>query len=91
MLRNLSWETTDRLARSQFRIYSELGDHVRMAEDERRHALLLDQREWHDWADFMNEGPLPATPPLPEMLQRLGEASYRLALLAERQDTAASA
>ena len=88
MLRNLSWETTDRLARSQFRIYSELGDAVRMADEERRRTLLLDQREWSDWAEFMNEGPLPATPALPEMLQRLGEASYRLALRAEQQGAA---
>ena len=26
MLRNLSWETTDNLARSQFQIYRDLGD-----------------------------------------------------------------
>jgi hypothetical protein len=86
MLRNLSWESTDRLARNQFRIYSELGDAVRIPEEERRRVLSLDQHEWSDWAEFMNDGPLPATPPLPEMLRRLGEASYRLAVLAEIPD-----
>lgn len=85
MLRNLSWETTDNLARSQFRIYCELGDAMQIQSDDRRRVLLLDQQEWNDWAEFMNEGPLPASPPLPEMLQRLGRASYRLAALAERR------
>ena len=88
MLRNLSWETTDNLVRSQLRIYSELGDAMRIAAEERRQALLLDQQEWSHWAEFMNEGELPATPPLPEMLQRLGMASYRLAVMAEQRGDA---
>jgi hypothetical protein len=83
MLRNLSWETTDNLARSQFQIYRELGDAMGISEDDHRRVLLLDQQEWADWADFLNEGPLPAEPPLPEMLQRLGSAAHRLAVLAE--------
>ncbi|MGA3402993.1 MAG: hypothetical protein ABSC95_27600 [Acetobacteraceae bacterium] len=85
MLRNLSWETTDNLARSQFQIYRALGDAMGIGEDDRRRVLLLNQQEWTDWADFLNEGPLPAEPPLPVMLQRLGSASHRLAVLAERQ------
>ena len=88
MLRDLSWEHTDNLARSQLRIYQELGDAMRIAEEERRQALLLDQQEWGDWAGFMSDGPLPASPPLPEMLQRLGMASYRLAVRVERGDGA---
>jgi len=91
MLRNLSWESTDTLARSQFRIYQELGDAARIAEEDRREALLLDQREWSHWADFLNEGPLPASPPLPDMLVRLGQASYRLAVLAEARGRAGRA
>ena len=91
MLRNLSWETTDNLARSQFRIYRDLGDAARVAEEDRRRVLLLDQQEWSAWADFMNEGPLPANPPLPDMLQRLGRASYQLAVLAELRDEGAHA
>ncbi|HUB13200.1 MAG TPA: hypothetical protein VMB34_14715 [Acetobacteraceae bacterium] len=83
MLRNLSWETMDNLARSQLRIYQELGDAARITEEDRRKVLLLDRQEWTDWAEFMNDGPLPPTPPLPDMLRRLGEASYRLAVLAE--------
>ena len=63
MLRNLSWETTDNLARSQFQIYRELGDAMGIGEEDRRRVLLLNQQEWTDWADFLNEGPLPAEPP----------------------------
>ncbi len=91
MLRNLSWETTDNLARSQFQIYRELGDAMGIGEEDRRRVLSLDQQQWTDWAEFMNEGPLPAEPALPVMLQRLGTASYRLAVLAERQGETAHA
>lgn len=85
MLRNLSWETTDNLARSQFQIYRELGDMMGIGEEDRRRVLLLDQQAWTHWAEFLEEGPLPAEPPLPVMLQRLGRATHRLAVLAERQ------
>jgi hypothetical protein len=88
MLRNLSWDTTDTLARSQFQIYRELGDAIGIGEDARRRVLLLDQQQWSHWAEFMNDGPLPAEPALPEMLQRLGRASHRLVQLAERQQAA---
>ena len=91
MLRNLSWETTDNLARNQFRIYRELGDAMRIDQENCRRVLLLNQQEWTDWAEFLNEGPLPAEPPLPVMLQRLGRASHCLAVLAERQGVAAHA
>jgi N-acyl-D-aspartate/D-glutamate deacylase len=91
MLRNLSWHTTDTLARNQFHIYRELGNAMGISEDEGRRVLLLNPQEWNDWADFLNEGPLPAQPPLPEMLQRLGHASHHLAVLAERQAAPARA
>lgn len=85
MLQSLSWEAMDNLARSQWRMYADLGDQVQVDIDERRRALLLDQRQWSDWEDFLSDGPLPAEPPLPVMLRRLGRASHHLALLAERQ------
>lgn len=85
MLRNLSWEATDDLARSQFRIYADLGDQMRIDAEDRRRVLLLDQRGWADWEDFRAAGPLPSEPPLPVMLRRLGRASHHLAVLAERQ------
>lgn len=85
MLRDLNWDITDTLARSQFRIYRELGESMQIDEQDCRRVLLLGQQEWSDWADFLNAGPLPAEPPLPVMLQRLGRATHRLAVLAERQ------
>jgi hypothetical protein len=85
MLRNLSWESTDNLARSQFRIYHELGDAMGIGEEDRRQVLLLNRREWTDWAEFLDQGPLPAQPPLPVMLQRLGHASYRLTVMSEQR------
>jgi hypothetical protein len=91
MLRNLSWETTDNLARSQFQIYRELGDAMGIGEEDRRRVLLLDQQAWTDWAEFLEEGPLPAEPPLPVMLQRLGRATHCLAVLAERKSATAHA
>jgi hypothetical protein len=91
MLRNLNWEITDTLARNQFQIYRELGDAMGLGEENRRRVLLLNQQEWTDWAEFLNEGPLPVQPPLPVMLQRLGHASHRLAVLAEQQCQAARA
>jgi len=91
MLRNLSWEPTDNLARSQFHIYRELGDAMGIGEDDRRQVLLLNQSEWADWAEFLDDGPLPAAPPLPVMLQRLGRATHRLAVLAERLKTVSRA
>jgi len=91
MLRNLNWEIADNLARNQFQIYRDLGDAMGLGEEDRRRVLSLNQQEWTDWAEFLNEGPLPAQPPLPVMLQRLGHASHRLAVLAERQRTAAHA
>jgi hypothetical protein len=85
MLRNLSWEAADNLARSQFHLYRELGDSIGIDDEDRRRVLMLNPREWTDWADFLNDGPLPAEPPLPVMLRRLGHASHRLAVQAEQQ------
>jgi len=87
----LSWEAVDQLARSQFQIYADLGDQMRIDAEDRRRVLLLNQREWSDWEDFLDAGPLPAEPPLPVMLRRLGRATHHLVVLSERQGAAASA
>jgi len=84
MLQNLSWHATDNLARSQFQMFRELGDQILLSDDDRRRVLLLSEQEWADWADFIEDGPLPPQPHLPVMLRRLGSASHRLAVLAER-------
>jgi hypothetical protein len=85
MLQNMTWCATDNLARSQFNMFSELGEQMRLSEDEQRRVLLLSAKEWSDWSDFVQDGPLPAQPQLPLMLRRLGSASHRLAVLADRR------
>ena len=85
MLQSMTWCATDNLARSQFQVFSEIGEQMRLSDDDQRRVLLLSEREWADWLDFRQDGPLPAQPQLPVMLQRLGNASYRLSVMAERQ------
>jgi hypothetical protein len=85
MLRNLAWAATDTLTRAQLAMFHGLGDQVRLTEDDRRRALDLDDRTWAAWTDFLSDGPLPAEPKLPEMLRRLGETTYNLAMLADRR------
>jgi hypothetical protein len=85
MLQNMTWCATDNLARSQFNMFSALGEQMRLSEDEQRRVLLLSAKEWSDWSDFVQDGPLPARPQLPVMLRRLGSASHRLAALADRK------
>ena len=53
MLQNMSWTATDNLARSQFQVFSQLGEQMRLSEDEQRRVLLLSDKEWSDWSDFM--------------------------------------
>ena len=78
MLQNMTWCATDNLARGQFHMFSQLGVQMR-----------LSAKEWSDWSDFVQDGPLPAQPQLPVMLRRLGSASHRLAVLADRRGTRA--
>jgi hypothetical protein len=86
MLQSLTWMANDRLARSQFQMFSEIGEEMRLSDDDQRRVLLLSDDEWSAWADFRHDGgPLPAQPQLPVMLRRLGSASHRLSVLAERR------
>ena len=84
MLQSMTWFATDNLARSQFQVFSHLGDQMQLSDDDQRRVLLLSKQEWSDWSDFLQDGPLPARPQLPVMLQRLGSASHRLAVMADR-------
>lgn len=88
MLRNLSWEMTDALARQQWQLYRAVGEEMRISDADRRRALLLSEQEWAAWSGFLDAGDLPAEPPLPVMLRRLGSATWKLASLAERQRVA---
>jgi hypothetical protein len=58
---------------------------MQLSEDDQRRVLLLSDTQWSNWADFRQDGPLPAEPQLPVMLRRLGSASHRLAVLADRR------
>ncbi len=84
MLQSMTWLATDNLARDQFQMFSDMGEQMRLSEDDQRLMLELSEEEWADWSDFRHDGPLPAQPRLPEMLLRLGTASHRLAVVAER-------
>lgn len=78
MLRNLAWQATDNLTRAQLALFQGLGDAISLTGDDRRRALGLDEHAWTAWTDFLSDGPLPAEPPLPEMLLRLGESAFQL-------------
>jgi hypothetical protein len=84
MLQSMTWFATDNLARSQFEVFSEVGAQLHLTKDEQRRVLLLSEQEWSEWSDFRQDGPLPAQPQLPVMLRRLGSASHRLAVMADR-------
>jgi hypothetical protein len=77
------------LTRSQFKIFSEIGDAIRLTEDDRRRALCLTEREWADWVGFLTDGPLPEQPGVPDMLCRLGSVSHLLAMIAEGRQISA--
>ncbi len=85
MLQNVSWVAADNLACSQFQVFSNLGEQMQLSRDGQRRVLLLSQKELTDWSDLVQYGPLPAQPQLPVMLRRLGSASHRLAVLADRR------
>jgi hypothetical protein len=83
MLWNLAWDATDALTRAQLAMFHTLGDQISLTEDDRRRALDLNDRTWMAWMDFLSDGPLPAEPPLPEMLRRLGATTFNLSVVAE--------
>ncbi len=83
MLQNLAWQATDELTRAQLAMFHAAGDRISLTEDDRRHALGMDERTWRAWTDFLSDGALPAEPPLPEMLRHLGEMAFNLSVMAE--------
>jgi hypothetical protein len=83
MLRNLAWQKIDDLTRVQLAMFHALGDQINLTADDRRRALDLDDRCWVAWTDFLSDGPLPAEPAAPEMLRRLGETAFNIAVVAQ--------
>ncbi len=80
--------TTDEplmLARRQFHAFNEIGHGIAISEERRRRLLSMSVQEWSAWEAFAQDG---GTPPplatLPEVLLRLANASYRLAVRTER-------
>jgi hypothetical protein len=73
------------LVRREFRIFFEVGDSIQLSADDRRRALALSERQWADWTGLLTDGPLPDEPVLPEMLQRLGNVTWSLAVAAEER------
>jgi hypothetical protein len=85
MLRNLAWHAADQLTRAQLAVFHTSCDQIGLRDDDRRLALGLDGRTWTAWRDFLDDGPLPAEPPLPEMLRRLGATTFTVSVAAEQR------
>lgn len=83
MRKNIAWQETDDLTRAQLAIFHALGEKIGLTPDDRRRALNLDDRTWAVWQAFQEDGPLPGEPPLPDMLRRLSETVFNLAVVAE--------
>jgi hypothetical protein len=71
------------ITRGQFRLFNEIGEAIRLTQDDRRRVLALTEAEWTAWLAFSDDGPVPQRPSLSDMLQRLGYATFRLSLAAE--------
>ncbi len=72
------------MLRNQFQTLDSVGAQLSLNEERQRRILLIGRQEWPQWSRFRRNGPLPAQPTVPVMLQRLAAATFRLATLAER-------
>jgi hypothetical protein len=88
MLRDSVWQPVDNL-RAQLAMFHALGDQIGLPPGDRGRAVELDACSWRHWKSFMIGGPLPAEPPVPEMLRRIGQAAFYLSVIAERIATEA--
>jgi hypothetical protein len=75
---------TESLVRAQFRSLKTVSTTVGLDEDRQRCALGISAARWAEWSAFLIGGPLPEWPKLPALLQTLGVAIHRLAVIAER-------
>ncbi len=83
MLRNLAWQATDELIRAQFCLFGDIADEFGLTEAERGQALGLIGPARGAWSDFISGGPLPVDPSVPEMLLRVGHATYAVSIRAD--------
>jgi hypothetical protein len=73
------------LARRQFDAFNEVGRVARLRDEDRRRLLLMSPQEWPAWEAFLaGDGAPPPQPAVPVVLLRLANASYRLAVRADR-------
>lgn len=86
MPRNFGSYATDAFVRVQLSMVQALCDQTDRTSDDCRKALNLTEQEWLSWSRFRADGPLPAAPPLPEMLRRLAEVAFTLSMLVEERD-----
>jgi hypothetical protein len=75
---------TKSLVRDQFRSLKTVSKTIGLDEDRQRRALRMSAERWAEWSVFLIDGPLPAWPKLPALLQTLGVAIHRIAVFAER-------
>ncbi len=76
------------LARRQYDAFNEVGRIAQLRDEDRRRLLLMSPQEWSAWEAFLaGDGAPPPQPPMPEVLLRLANASYRLAVRADRDRT----
>ena len=75
----------DAVARNQFHMFDQIGNEATLTDEDRRRMLRLSAEEWLAWSGLRNGGAVPVLPALPVMLRRLGAASHRLAVVAERR------
>jgi hypothetical protein len=80
---------TDAVARNQFRMFDRIGNEAALTDEDRRRMLRLSAQQWLAWSGLRNGGAVPVLPALPVMLRRLGAASHRLVVAAERRGEAA--
>jgi hypothetical protein len=85
MLRDRAEQTTHQLTCAQLVLFHALSDEISLTEYNRRLILDMDEQTWLAWTAFLSGGPLPAEPPLPEMLRRLSESVFNLAMMADRR------
>jgi hypothetical protein len=84
MHREPSTVSPDHLARTQFQMLRDLGDAMHLGPDEHRRALNLSDHDWQAWNSFVaGRSSLPCCPPLAEMLRRIGQCAFSLAIVGE--------
>jgi hypothetical protein len=75
---------TESLVRDQFGSLETVSKTIGLDEERQRRAVRMSAKRWAEWSAFLIDGPLPAWPTLPALLQMLGVAIHRLAVFAER-------